>query len=205
MARPETVYEGEWNTISLTVTALGLTAQERFERFKLEAMSELVLRLAGGLMVAGSTVLWLILPSVAETEQAVAHGLLAALFTATGLVVYAVGTRGFGRRLSLDAKRGTLSLTKVNVNGQGRVVRTINLKDIESLFLRRPATRRSHAALCVRLTGSDTPILALTGARAELELVHEDLCEMVHGAASDARLPKRVARRPNRRIASARA
>lgn len=185
MGRLENIYEGEWTTISLTATALGLTVQERFERFRLEAMSELVLRLAGGLMVAGSTMLWLVLPVDAGTEQIVSHSLLAAMFTATGLFVYAYGTRGFRRQLSLDAKRGILSLTKVNINNQGRVARNIGIDDIESLFLRRPGGRVTQAALYVRVRGQPNPILALTGATGELEQIHEDLCEIIQTCSTE--------------------
>ncbi|WP_422033170.1 hypothetical protein [Roseovarius sp.] len=185
MGRLENIYEGEWSTVSLTATALGLTVRERFERFKVEAMSELVLRLAGGLMVAGSTLLWLVLPLGAGADQLVSHSLLATLFTATGLVVYAYGTRGFRRQLSLDAKRGTLSLTKINMNDQGRVVRSIRLNEIESLFLRRPAGRAGFASLYVRVAGQDSPLLALTGSTAELERIHEDLCDVIQTSGTD--------------------
>ena len=187
MGRLENIYEGDWSTVSLTATALGLTVRERFERFKVEAMSELVLRLAGGLMVAGSTLLWLVLPLGAGTDQIVSHSLLATLFTATGLVVYAYGTRGFRRQLSLDAKRGTLSLTKINMNDQGRVVRSIRLDEIESLYLRRPSGRAGFAALYVRVAGQDSPLLALTGATEELERIHEDLCEIIQTSETDDR------------------
>ncbi|KRS16642.1 hypothetical protein [Roseovarius indicus] len=179
MKRLENIYEGEWKTVSLTATALGLTVRERFERFRFEAMSELVLRLAGGLMVAGSTMLWLVLPIGAGTEKLVSHSLLAALVTAVGLFVYAYGTRGFRRQLSLDAKRGLLSLTKINMNEQGRVVRSIRINDIESLYLRRPAAGTSQASLHVRVAGQENPILALTGAVDELEEIHQDLCEII--------------------------
>ncbi|MFN3211254.1 MAG: hypothetical protein ACE369_20115 [Roseovarius sp.] len=167
------------------VSLTGLTVRERFERFKVEAMSELVLRLAGGLMVAGSTLLWLVLPLGAGADQIVSHSLLATLFTATGLVVYAYGTRGFRRQLSLDAKRGTLSLTKINMNDQGRVVRSIRLNEIESLFLRRPAGRAGFASLYVRVAGQDSPLLALTGSTAELERIHEDLCDVIQTSGTD--------------------
>jgi len=187
MGRLENIYEGDWSTVSLTATALGLTVRERFERFKVEAMSELVLRLAGGLMVAGSTLLWLVLPLETSAGQIVSHSLLATLFTATGLVVYAYGTRGFRRQLSLDAKRGTLALTKINMNDQGRVVRSIRLNEIESLFLRRPAGRTGFASLYVRVAGQDSPLLALTGATEELEQIHEDLCEIIQTSETDVR------------------
>ncbi len=168
-----------WSSVSLVQTGMGLIARERFERFKLEAMSELVLRLVGGLMVAFSLILWVILPMEPVTGQMVSHGLLAAMFTAIGLIVYAYGTRGFRRQVQLDAKNGTLSLTKINVNNQSRVARTIDVNTVESLFLRRPSGRPGFASLFVRVAGNTTPQLALTGETSELEVVHKILCELV--------------------------
>lgn len=179
MERPGKTCNRELRTVSLTRTPLGLTAQERFERFRLEAIAEMALRLIGGLMVAASTILWLILPAEAETGQFLSHGVLAALCTGIGLAIYAYGTRGFRRQLSLDAKRRTLALTKINVNDQGRVMRTIGIDEVESLFLRRPATAVAPASLYVRVAGSDTPIMALTGDRDELEHVHRHLCDII--------------------------
>jgi len=203
MGRHGKMYEGNWETVSLTATPLGLTVRERLERFRIEALSELVLRLAGGLTVVASTLLWLILPTDAGTEQLVSHGLLAGLFTATGLIVYAYGTRGFRRQLSLDAKRGTLALTKLNVNGQGRMVRTIGLDRIESLFLRRPGGRAKTCALFVRVVGQETPLMALTGATGDLEMIHQDLCEIIHCAEAGPAPERKAAARA--RFASARA
>lgn len=204
MGQSDNHFEGEWSTVSLTRTPLGLTAREQFERFKLEAMSELVLRLAGGLMVAGSTMLWLVLPMGTGTDQMLPHSLLAALFTATGLVVYAYGTRGFRRQLSLDAKKGTLAITKINVNDQGRVARSIRLDEIESLYLRRPGSRAMHSGLYVRVAGHETPLLALTGATDELERVHHDLCEIIHCSGTGPAAEK-AARQPRYARAVARA
>lgn len=179
MEYPGKICSREWRTVSLTQTPLGLTAQERFERFRLEAISEMALRLVGGLMVAASTILWLILPAEAEIGRFLSHGVLAALCTGIGLAVYVYGTRGFRRQLALDARRRTLALTKININDQGRVLRTIGIDEVESLFLRRPATPVAPASLCVRMAGNDTPIVALTGDRAELEHVHRHLCDIV--------------------------
>lgn len=136
-------------------------------------------------MVAGSILLWLVLPFAAGTDQIVSHGLLATLFTATGLIVYAYGTRGFRRQLSVDSKRGTLALTKINMNEQGRVVRSIRLGEIESLFLRRPAARAGFASLFIRVTGQQNPVLALTGSTEELEQLHEDLCDIIQTSQSE--------------------
>lgn len=179
MEHRDIIYGQDWDTVTMTRTPLGLTARERSERFRLEAMSELALRLTGGLMVAASTILWLVLPVRTVDGQTLSHGFLAACCTAIGLALYAYGTRGFRRQLSLDAKRGTLALTKININDRGRVVRSIGLDRIESLFLRRPATPASHASLYVRVAGQNTPLLALTGDRTELERIHRHLCDIV--------------------------
>ena len=170
---------GGWTTIDFTSTPLGLLAQERFERFRLEALSELVLRLSGGLMVAVSTVLWLILPNAPGSEQMISHGILAGFFSATGLFVYTYGSRGFRRQLALDARCRVLTLTKVNMNDRGRILRRIRLNEIESLFLRRPAERSQHAALFVRTRRNAMPLLALTGTREELERIHSELCRTI--------------------------
>ncbi|WP_397544642.1 hypothetical protein [Roseovarius salis] len=198
---------GNWHSVSLTSNALGLTARERFERFRMEAISELVLRLAGGLMVAASTMLWLILPLDQKSDQIMSHGLLAALFTASGLVVYAFGTRGFRRQISLDAKNKILTLTKINVNEQGRVMRNIEIDRVESLFLRRPAARMAHAALYVRVTDHDAPLLALTGDTAELECIHRELCDIIQRSGARTEMdPARPVVRPEfaRRLQSVR-
>jgi len=181
MGHLENMLSAEWDSVALTRTPLGLTAQERFERFRFEALSELALRLVGGVIVALSTILWLILPADTGSGQFLSHGLLAAVATATGLAVYAYGTRGFRRQISLDARRGTLALTKININNQSRVARRIDVREIESIFLRRPAAPGLQASLCIRPAGGrHTPILALTGDKAELEKIHLHLCDMVH-------------------------
>lgn len=178
---------------------MGLIAFEKLERFKIEAASELVLRLVGGLLVACSTLLWVILPMGLAGDQLVSHALLAAIFTAVGLCIYAYGSRGFRRQLSFDGNRRTLSLTKININQQHRVSRTINVRQIDSVYLRRSTKRSGFASLLVRVTGSNTPVLALTGEKAELECVHRVLCDLVqsndnglgHGARERARMRMR--------------
>lgn len=196
MKHADRVYQGKWSTLSLVTTAVGLTAREQGVRFKREVMTEITLRLAGGLMVAGSMLLWLFLPIGAGSDEIMAHSILAMLFTAAGLVVYAYGTRGFRHQLSLDVVTGTMALTKVNINHQGRVVRNIDLDDIESLYLRRPHTRGAMAALFIRLHSNPTPIPALTGEMSELELIHADLCEIIQDVDSHPKANKPEPRRP---------
>ena len=109
-------FGANFGSVTLQQTGMGLIARERLERFKMEAFSELALRLLGGLLVATSTLLWVVLPMGLADGQEVPHAMLAAIFTAVGLGVYAYGSRGFRRQMSLDAKNRVLSLTKINVN-----------------------------------------------------------------------------------------
>ncbi|MEM6589608.1 MAG: hypothetical protein AAF641_14270 [Pseudomonadota bacterium] len=168
-----------WGSVSLRQTAMGLIASERLERFKLEAFSELALRLMGGLLVATSTLLWVVLPMSLGGDQAVPHAMLAAIFTAIGLAVYAYGSRGFRRQLSLDGKNRVLTLAKINVNDQMRVARKIDVDAIDSVFLRRSSKGSSFATLLVRVSDKSTPLVALTGEKLELEKVHRVLCDLV--------------------------
>lgn len=193
-----------WRSVSFQKTGMGLVASERLERFKLEAASELALRLVGGLLVAGSTLLWLILPMGLAGDQLVSHAMLAAIFTAVGLSVYAYGSRGFRRQVVFDGKRRVLSLTKVNVNDQVRVARVFEVDAIDSMFLRRSSKRGEFASLLVRVSGKPTPILALTGDKAELEQVHRVLCDLVQSRDNGLDLSHRRATRQSRSLAAVR-
>lgn len=197
-------FGGGWSSVSLHQTGMGLVARERLERFKLEAASELALRLLGGLLVATSTLLWVVLPMGLANDQMVPHAMLAAIFTAVGLAVYAYGSRGFRRQVSLDCKNRVLALTKINVNDQNRVARRIDVDAIESLFLRRSTKRSSFASLLVRVAGKPTPLVALTGDKAELEQVHKILCDLVQSEDNGLDLNYRRAKRQARSLAAVR-
>lgn len=193
-----------WGSVSLRQSSMGLIASERLERFKLEAFSELALRLMGGLLVAMSTLLWVVLPMSLGGDQAVPHALLAAIFTAVGLVVYAYGSRGFRRQLSLDGKKRVLTLAKINVNDQMRVARRIEVDTIDSVFVRRSAKRSGFATLLVRVADKPTPLVALTGEKLELEKVHRVLCDLVQSNENGLDLNYRRAVRQVRSLAAVR-
>ncbi|WP_135504590.1 hypothetical protein [Roseovarius aestuariivivens] len=176
----------QWRTVSLRPTATGLTARERFDRFKVEAVTEMSLRAAGVLMVAAAILLWFLVPAHESAGTLVSHGALGSIMAAGGLAVFAYGTRGFRRQMSLDLQEGTLSLTKININDQARVARQINLGEIESVFLNRPAMPGGLATLLVRVTGSSSPAIALTGITDEIETVHQQLCAVMKTAQRDA-------------------
>ena len=169
----------DWDTIDMRATKGGLVAGERFERFYLEAVTEMALRIAGILMVMGSIMMWFFLPVDPSTGRLASFGALASLMAAGGLGIFAYGTRGFRRQLSLDVGEGKLKLTKINMHEQARVCREINLGTIESVFLRRPASPGGLATLLVRVAGTSSPAIALTGTTAEIEEVHAELCAVL--------------------------
>ncbi|MEL6118774.1 MAG: hypothetical protein AAFR49_03750 [Pseudomonadota bacterium] len=183
----------DWSSVTMHQSETGLIVSEKLERFKIEAASELVLRLVGGLLVALSTLLWVVLPMGLAGDQLASHAMLAAIFTAVGLGVYAYGSRGFRRQVSFDGARRVLSLTKININQQNRVARSFGFDEIESVYVRRPTKRSGFASLLVRVAGTKNPVLALTGEQSELEQVHDVLCDLVHGT------ERRVARAPLRK------
>lgn len=166
-------------SVSIRATANGMEARERVERFKVEALTEVVLRAAGIVMVMGAIALWFLLPTYNTSGQIGAFSIFTSMVAASGLIVFAVGTRGFRRHMQLDVEKGTLSLTKINIHGQSRISRKIDLGAIQSVFLRRPATPGGMATLLVRVTGSNAPAIALSGETEEVQQVHEQLCAVM--------------------------
>ncbi|QFT94115.1 hypothetical protein FIU86_14790 [Roseovarius sp. THAF9] len=182
------------HTVDMTATAQGLVAGERFERFKVEAMTEMALRIAGIVMVMGSVTMWFFLPVDPETGRLAAHGMMASLMALAGLGVFVYGTRGFRRRMTLDMQAGKLTLTKINMHDQARVSRVLDLGAIESIFLRRPAHAGGMATLLVRVAGKSAPAIALSGEIHEIEEVHAELCAVLKGTSACA------VRKPSLRI-----
>ncbi|MEM6482501.1 MAG: hypothetical protein AAF922_08705 [Pseudomonadota bacterium] len=175
----------EMGSVELKSTAKGLVAGETSARFRAEVLSGRVLRLAGITMISGSIVMWFILPVDAETGRIASFGALASIMAALGLGVFAFGTRGIRRQMTLDIDRGTLALTKVNIRDQVRAAQEIDLGEIESVFLRRPEKTDGVATLLVRVAGAQFPTIALTGHTTEVERVHSQLSQVMHLANQD--------------------
>lgn len=166
-------------TIEMQATMRGLVAGERFERFRLEALTEMVLRVVGIVMIMSSIAMWFFLPVDPTTGRLASFGLMASVMAAAGLGVFAFGTRGFRRRITLDMEAGTLTLTKINMHEQARVNHEIDLGAIESVFLRRSMQPGGIATLLVRVAGEDAPAIALSGGLHEVEDVHAQLCAVL--------------------------
>ncbi|MEM7074697.1 MAG: hypothetical protein AAF484_06395 [Pseudomonadota bacterium] len=186
------------HSVSLRATSHGLVAGETRGRFRREALTEIVLRAAGILMIAGSVLLWFLTPVSAADPRPAEYGTIAAIMAATGLGIFAFGSRGFRRQMTLDIDRGKLSLTKININDQVRVNHEIELGRIESVFLRRPAQPGGLATLLVRIAGAYSPAIALTGDTEEVERVHRELAHVIQLAKQGRTRPK-----PNLRLSEA--
>ncbi|QFT79591.1 hypothetical protein FIU89_03130 [Roseovarius sp. THAF27] len=167
------------STIDMQATMRGLVAGERLQRFKLEAVTEMALRVAGIVMTMSSIAMWFFLPVDPTTGRLASFGLMASVLAAAGLGVFAFGTRGFRRRITLDVEAGTLTLTKINIHEQARVNHEIDLGMIESVFLRRSIQPCGIATLLVRVAGQDAPAIALSGDLSEVEDVHAQLCAVL--------------------------
>lgn len=174
----------KWQSVMVENSEFSLTAQERADRFRLEALTEITLRVFGILMIAAAFLLWILMSGQSVIEIGVSTGVMVAVLAATGLVIFAYGTRGFRRQMRFDRKRGTLSMTKVNINEQTRVERSIPVERIESMFIHRQAKNAATASLFVRIRGVFSPVCALSGDSDEIEALHRGLCTQMGGTAA---------------------
>lgn len=187
MKRPNPAEFVELQSIATQTAPLRLTAIERFERFKLEPMTELVLRVAGILAIAASILVMILQPFTTSAGQVVlSNAMLAAMCAATGLLLYAYGTRGFRREFRLDTAAKTLTLTKVNIRGRSRMGRIIDIDDIESIFARRPGKSGEMAVLQIRLADHPAPIAVISGQFEDLRALHVEMCAMINASRPDA-------------------
>ena len=166
-------------TIDMQPTKRGLVAGERLQRFKLEAVTEMALRVTGIVMIMSSIGMWFFLPVDPTTGRLASFGLMASGLAVAGLGVFAFGTRGFRRRMTLDLEAGTLTLAKINIHERARVNHEIDLGLIESVFLRRSDQPGGLATLLVRVAGQDAPAIALSGDLDEVEAVHAQICAVL--------------------------
>lgn len=185
MKHPDSIAGDNWQSIVAQAAPLRLTAAERYERFKLEAMTEIALRVVGILAVAISLYVVFFEPFASVAGETRSNSILAAIFAATGLVVYAYGTRGFRREFKLDTSKKTLILTKINVRGRSRVSRTVDIDDIESIFARRPANAGDLTLLQIRVVNGSTPIAVLGGQFEELKALHHEMCGLINASRPD--------------------
>lgn len=179
MQQTEGLNDLDWESVMMFPSALGVTARERPERFRLEAATEVVLRLAGILFIVGAIIVQALLPDNATEQMVTNSRFLSLASVAVGLFVFAYGTRGFRHQLRLNIVQRTLELTRININDQGRVSRTIKIDEIESFYVVRPKNPKANAKLFVRTRTSGAPFFAISGQQDEIERLHQEMCSSI--------------------------
>lgn len=169
-----------WHSLSLQNKGDGLIAGEKFERFKLEAVTELLLRVVGILMVCASIFMCVILPIHAGSQVLAVYSLTAACLAAGGLCVFTYGTRGFRRQVTLDLEAGELRLAKLNMHNQTRISRAVRFSDVNALFVERPSIPGGQAKLKLAVEGMKMHLIALSGETRDIEMVHSQLTSAFH-------------------------
>lgn len=171
--------ESQFSSYTYSPIAGGFIAKERLDRFKAEAVTEIVLRSVGFLLTVGPIMFLVATLSVTRVLPA-PHVLIAlAMCSAMGLLIYAYGSRGFRRQMTLDARKGQVSVTKINVNGNGRVETWFDLNDIKSIYVQRPEWKGGIATLCLRAKGRTLPVTLISGGLHEVRLLHRIFCETI--------------------------
>ena len=102
-----------------------------------------------------------------------------AMSSVVGLLIYAYGSRGFRRQMSLDTHDGQVSVTKINLNGNTRIDYRIDKNDIQSIYVQRPGSDRDTARLCLRVKGRNWPVVLISGGVHEVRLLHRVFCDTI--------------------------
>lgn len=206
MANLDTVGGNKLQSISVRPTASGMAARERFNRVSTEPTKEMTLRILGLLMMATAILLWFFVSAQPDPDDILPHNSLGSFLLLVGLGVFIYGTKGFRRQMSLDVASGTLSLTKININRQVRLVHKVKLREIKSVFLRRHGFTDGQSTLLVRIAGNPVPVIGLTGDSDEIASLHGQLCDAIKSAKTvTPKTPFRFRRRraPKRKLFSA--
>jgi len=180
----------DWRSLSLSDFAAGYAVNEAASRFSQERLAEHALRLAGVFTMLAGIIHWF-LPKVTLGGSSVQMRLLlTVLFVATGVTLYAFASRGFRRMLHIDLGQRQVTAARMNSSNQSRRRRDFPMQDVTSIYVRRSGTRQGQATLNIRLKSQSRDIELLAGEQAEVETLHERLCQDLQTAMDCG--PKRV-------------
>lgn len=101
------------------------------------------------------------------------------VLVASGLALYAFGTRGFRRQLIVDANRRELEFGRINSNGKCRIATVFGFDQVESIFVQKSSDAMGNTGLMMRVRGHSTPIMLIAGEEADLRGMHENICTMI--------------------------
>ena len=190
-----------WHSVRMAQSVHGYSVRETPDRFATDAMTELVCRSVGMVLVIAAYA-QLLLPSpllIGDPQTARAALLLA--FSVAGLAVYASATLGFRKQIKVDLTTRRLTLSKLNGRGNSRIALELPFADIESLYVKRPGERGGQAALYARKRGIPSTVCLLRGREGEISALHGRLCRELRVAIAEKSRRSEKARLFSRRAA----
>ena len=114
------------------------------------------------------------------------------VLVASGLALYAFGTRGFRRQLIVDANKSEVEFGRVNSNGKCRIATTVSFGQIESIFVKKASDAMGNTGMMMRVRGHNTPIMLLAGEESDLRGMHEQICALIKPAQKTITKPNRA-------------
>ena len=171
--------ETQLSSYSFSPTKGGFVAKERLERFRAEAFTEIALRSVGIILTVGPVFFLVAMISMTGVLPEASALIASAMSSVVGLLIYAYGSRGFRRQMSLDTHDGQVSVTKINLNGNTRIDYRIDKNDIQSIYVQRPGSDRDTARLCLRVKGRNWPVVLISGGVHEVRLLHRVFCDTI--------------------------
>lgn len=101
-----------------------------------------------------------------------------ALLSAFGLGLYCYAAKGLISEVHIDESRREIRLGTRNASGRLYSLRTMSLRDIQSIFIRRKSGPDSSVSLQVHMKNSDSAITLLRGQESELVALMEYIADL---------------------------
>ncbi len=169
----------DWRDLILERDDAGYAVSER-PAGRCCVQRRLSVRRTGLALVAASGLSWLVAP-VMSAGGIAAHGVLAAVLCAMGLLCLAASWTCVVRTMRLDLRLMHLRISTRDAGGRERLQHLVPLDAIATLYLRRP-DHGTQAALVLRTVVESGEIAVIGGPAAELEALHRKLSRDISDA-----------------------
>lgn len=184
----------EMRALTIEDTAWGFVLRERKASERPIAWAEATLRLLGAALILAALGQWL-LPGTLLVGEVIAMKLgLSAVLVAVGAGLFWWARRGFLSEFHVDLAERELRVASRNARGLSRVQLRVPMIEVESVFVQRTKEIGMPAHLFARLRGAPEALYIISAPEAELQLVHQRLCEDLRP------LHLRIAERAGRRV-----
>ncbi|WP_300548319.1 hypothetical protein [Roseovarius sp.] len=97
----------------------------------------------------------------------------------TGFMLFAFGTRGSRRQLTVDADHKKIEFGRINSSNLCRISNVVQFTEIESVYVQRSADHSGKFCLMLSTCHRRAPYTVLTGHEGDLRDLHEDICRVV--------------------------